>query len=91
MMKDHPDYTLLDTQSQSLSHVQTLWHTLLLLVEHLLLGLAEVGLCDPHAPLAQGQKTGLGADSLEVWDKNSVNPRYRSAPSAVITHTVKQW
>mmetsp|Transcript_4964 Transcript_4964/g.16607 ORF Transcript_4964/g.16607 Transcript_4964/m.16607 type:complete len:323 (-) Transcript_4964:459-1427(-) len=48
------------------SEVEPLGMSPLLLVEHVLLGLAELGLRHLHAALAQRQQAGLGADGLDV-------------------------
>mmetsp|Transcript_22528 Transcript_22528/g.72949 ORF Transcript_22528/g.72949 Transcript_22528/m.72949 type:complete len:408 (-) Transcript_22528:387-1610(-) len=48
------------------SQVHALGDAALLLVQSLLLRLAHVHLCDLHAPLSEGQHTGLGAHGLDV-------------------------
>ena len=46
--------------------VQALGHALLLLVQHLLLGLLEVCVGDPHPALSKGQQPCLRAGGLDV-------------------------
>jgi len=47
-------------------HIESLWYTLLLLVQDLLLCLAEIRLRHAHASLAQRQQPRLGAHGLDV-------------------------
>ena len=66
--------------------VEALGDALLLLVQHLLLGLLEVHMRHAHAPLAQRQQARLRAHRLDVRTRQFILPR-ASHLSAILQNT----
>merc|ERR1712192_295507 len=61
-----------DTDIQQKLHVESLRGSLLLPVEHILLGLLEVLLGHLHPPLSEGKKSSFSADCLDVGSREVV-------------------
>merc|ERR1719180_510033 len=61
-----------DTDIQQKLHVESLWGSLLLPVEHILLRLLEVLLGHLHPPLSESEQTSLSADCLDVSSREIV-------------------